>query len=154
MILFSMMLLMLLTIISIAASKTARIEVSIAGNEYLYHHNFYCAEGAVIETIDRMEALPSVDVDVIDWLMHETDEVANDSNLYGYWNDVDREDGDASPEDATVCAEDTEFMTVHHGVLAGSSLDMSRPTKHAYSIYGYSRNRGSVMIKAGYTKAF
>jgi len=154
MILLSMMILMLLTIISFSASKTANTEVQIAGNEYLYHNNFYCAEGAVIETIDKMEALPSVDMDVIDWLMHETDEVANDNNLYGYWNDEDREDDDANPEDAAVCAEHTEFMTVHHGVLAGSSLDMSKPSKHAYSIYGYSRNRGSVMIKAGYAKAF
>lgn len=154
MIIMSMLLLALLTIISIAASKTANTEVRIAGNEYLYHNNFYCAEGAVIETIDMMEALPSVDVDVIDWLMNETDKVAKDSKLYGYWTDEDREDDDASPEGAALCAENTELMTVHHGVIAGSSLDMSKPTKHAYSIYGHSHDRGSVMIKAGYAKAF
>ena len=154
MILLSMMMLMLLTIISYSASKTANTEVKIARNEYLYHYNFYCAEGAVIETIDRMEALPSVDVDLIDWLMHETDAVARDSDLYGYWNDAVREDGDARPENATVCGEHTEFMTVYHGVLAGSSLDMSKPSKHTYSIYGHSHNRGSVMVKVGYTKAF
>ena len=39
MVLFSMMILMLLTIISYAASKTANTEVKIAHNEYLYHNN-------------------------------------------------------------------------------------------------------------------
>ena len=154
MIFMSMMLLALLVIISIAASKTANIEVRIAGNEVLYHNNFYCAEGAVLETVDMMEALESVDVDAIDWLMNETDTVSEDSYLYGYWTDGDREDDDASPASATVCAEHTESMTVHHGVLAGNSLDMSKPTRHAYSIYGYSHHRGAVMIKVGYSKAF
>ena len=154
MIFMSMMLLALLVIISIAASKTANIEVRIAGNEVLYHNNFYCAEGAVLETVDMMEALESVDVDAIDWLMNETNPVAEDSYLYGYWTDGDREDDDASPASATVCAEHTESMTVHHGVLAGNSLDMSKPTQHAYSIYGYSHHRRAVMIKIGYSKAF
>ena len=154
MIVMSLLLLSLLTIISIAASKTAIIEVRIAGNDYLYHNNFYCAEGAVIEAVDRLEDLASVDVDAIDWLMNETDQVATDSKLHGYWTDADRDDDDAIPQGATVCADHTELMTVHHGVFTGSSLDMSKPTKHAYSIYGHSHHRGSVMIKVGYAKAF
>ena len=52
MILVSVMLLALLTIISIAASKTANIELKIAGNEYLYQRCFYNAEGAIMETVD------------------------------------------------------------------------------------------------------
>jgi len=154
MIFISTMLLALLIIISIAASKTALIEARIAGNEVLYHNNFYCAEGAVIESVDVMETLERVDVDAIDWLMNEADTVAEDRYLCGYWTEADRDDGDARPESATLCAEHTEFMTVHHGVFTGSSLDMSKPTKHAYSIYGYSHRRGSVMIKVGYAKAF
>jgi hypothetical protein len=154
MILMSLMLLALLTIISFSASKTANTEVQIARNEYLYQNNFYCAEGAVIETVDMLEALEKVDVDDISWLMHETDAVDKDSNLYGYWTDEDREDSDASPESATVCAEHTELMTVHHGIADGESLDASKPVVHAYSIYGHSHQRGSVMIKVGYRKAF
>jgi hypothetical protein len=154
MILMSMMLLALLTIISVAASKTAITEIKIAGNEYLYQHNFYCAEGAAIETVDKMEALASVDVDSIGWLMNESEKVEKDSDLYVFWTDVNRDKDEARPGGASVCAEHTEFMAVHHGVLAGSSLDMSKPTKHIYSIYGRSLDRGLVLIKIGYTKAF
>jgi hypothetical protein len=86
--------------------------------------------------------------------MNESDKVAGDTDLFGYWTDEDREDGDANPASASVCADFTRLMAVHHGMLPGSSLDMSKPTKHIYSIYGQSRNRGTVMIKVGYAKAF
>ena len=153
MILFSMMILMLLTIISIAASKTARTEVRIAGNEYLYHDNFYCAEGAVVEAIDIMETSAAIDAADHDWMVNESQEVDNDADLFQYWND-DPETDDAVPKAATVCADQTQFMANHRGVLAGSSLDMSKPTKHAFTVYGQSNNRGLVMIKVGYRKAY
>ena len=154
MIMMSMMLLALLTIISIAASKTALTEIKIAGNEYLYQHNFYCAEGAAIENVDKLEALESVDADAISWLMNESKKVDQDADLYNYWTDMSRDEGEASPTGAAVCGAHTEFMTVHHGVPAGSSLDMSKPSKHIYSIYARSHDRGLVLIKIGYTKAF
>lgn len=154
MIIVSLLLLVLLTIISIAASKTANTELKIAGNEYLYQNNFYCAEGAAIETVDRLEALESVDVDDIDWLMNKSQKVDRDSDLFGYWTDEDREDGDANPESASICTEYTQLMAVHLGVLLGSSLDMTKPTKHIYSVYGQSNHRGKVLIKVGYAKAF
>jgi hypothetical protein len=154
MIVISLMILALLTIISIAASKTANTELRIAGNEYLYQNNFFCAEGAVIEIVDILEALDHVEVDLFDWLMNETDKVDKDSDLYGYWAYEIRDAGDANPASASVCTKHTESMTVHHGVLPGSSLDMSKPTKHVYSIYGQSHHRGTVLIKVGYAKAF
>ena len=150
MILLSMMILMLLTIISYAASKTANIEVRIAGNEYLYHHNFYCAEGAIVESIDEMESVAAINVADFDWMMNETSEVDSDGQLFEYWTDDDQ---DAVPQAATTCA-NADFVTIHRGVLAGSSLDMSKPTKHAFSVYGQSRDRGLVMIKVGYMKEY
>ena len=154
MILMSLLILILLTIISFSASRTANMEIKIAKNEYLYQNNFYCAEGAVIETLDLLESLESVSVETVDWLMNASDDVAKDTQLRGYWTATEREDGDASPEAASVCGQHTELMTVYHGVIAGASLDMSKPTKHTYSIYGHSHDRGSVMIKVGYVKAF
>lgn len=153
MVLFSLMILMLLTIISYAASKTANTEVKIARNEYLYHYNFYCAEGAVVESIDKMEALKAIDVADFDWMMSKSRKVDNNLELFEYWVNDQKTAEDAVPEAATVCA-NTEFVTVHQGVPAGSSLDMSKPTTHAFAVYGRSNNRGLVMIKVGYMKEY
>lgn len=157
MILLSMMILMLLTIISYSASKTANIEVQIAGNEYRYHHNFYCAEGAAVESIDRMESTAAIDVAEIDWMMNESQAADNnvdeDADLFGYWENVQKTTGAAEPQAATTCS-GAEFVAVHRGVLAGSSLDMSKPTKHMFSVYGHSSDRGLVMIKVGYMKEY
>jgi hypothetical protein len=156
MIILSTMLLILMTIISFSASKTASTEVQISRNDYLYQNNFYCAEGAVIEIVDKLEAEPTVEVDKFGWLMNLTGAVDSDSSMHTYWavKDEDRGAQDARPANAAVCSEHTESMSVHHGVLPGSSLDMSKPTKHAYSIYGLSDHRGTVMIAVGYAKAF
>lgn len=153
MVLFSLMILMLLTIISYAASKTANTEVKIARNEYLYHYNFYCAEGAVVESIDKMEALKAIDVADFDWMMSKSRKVDNNLKLFEYWVNDQKTTEDAVPEAATVCA-NTEFVTVHQGVPAGSSLDMSKPTTHAFAVYGRSNDRGLVMIKVGYMKEY
>ena len=154
MILFSMMILMLLTIISYAASKTASTEVKIARNEYLYQNNFYCAEGAVLEAIDKMEALAAIDVIDFDWMMNESPKVDGAADLFEYWTDKLKAADDAVPEAAAACSGHTEFVTIHRGVLSGSSLDMSKPTKHAFAVYGQSNNRGLVMIKVGYMKEY
>ena len=96
-----------------------------------------------------------VDVEEIQWLMNKSEKVDRDIDLFSYWTaDDDREDGDANPKNASVCSDYTQSMTVHLGVLSGSSLDMTKPTKHVYSIYGQSNRRGKVLIKIGYAKAF
>lgn len=158
MILLSMMILMLLTIISFAASKTANTEVKIARNEYLYHNNFYCAEGAIVESIDNLESLAAIDAADLDWMMNESQAVDNDvhedADLFGYWGDDQKTAGAAVPQTAAVCSDYTEFMAIHRGALAGSSLDMSKPTKHAFAVYGRSNSRGLVMIKVGYLKEY
>lgn len=154
MILLSMMILMLMTIISFAASKSANTEVRIAGNEYLYHNNFYCAEGAVAESIDKMEALAAIDVVKLDWMMNASPKIDSAAEIFEFWLDDQKTAGDAVPQAAAVCSEHTEFVAIHRGVLPGSSLDMSRPTSHAFAVYGQSHARGLVMIKVGYMKEY
>ena len=59
MIIISVTLLALLTIISVAASKTANTEISIAANEYVYQRCFYNAEGAILAVVDLLEGSAS-----------------------------------------------------------------------------------------------
>jgi len=154
MLLMSMMILMLLTIISFAASRTAITEVRIAGNEYQYQKNFYCAEGAAAEAVDRMEGLAAVNVADHAWMMNESSNVAEDEDIFEYWTAEPETADDAVPETAAVCAASTEFIAIHRGALPGNSLDMSKPTKHAFRVYGQCRQKGRVLIKVGYMKEY
>ena len=152
MILVSVMLLALLTIISVAASKTANTEISIAANEYIYQRCFYNAEGAITEVVDLLEdsAIPLENPPP--WLsLDET--VINDGTVFTFWEDPKKMQG-IVPQPSVIDPQDTNYIGVHHGVLSGSSLDMSKPAKHTFSIYGRSKNKGLVMLKIGYAKVY
>ena len=56
-ILATLMILVLLTILGVAASRTANTEITVAANEMVYQRNFYMAEGALMEAIDGLERL-------------------------------------------------------------------------------------------------
>jgi hypothetical protein len=153
MIILSVMVLALLTIISISALKTANTEVKIAANEYMHQHNFYHAEAAAIEAVDQLEALEEISEGSINWMMTRTGITNFDDQVFSFWK-AEKEPGDAIPNGASLGRGHAEWMAVHHGALSGSSLDMSKPTKHVFSIYGKSSNKGLVMIRLGYTKAY
>ena len=151
MILITVMLLVLLTVISIAASRTANIEIKISSNEYFYQRCFYNAEGAIMESIDSLEASGDPTIAPEDWLA-VTDSIINDDSIFTYWqSDVY---SDAQPQGAAVDTTGSGFMAVHHGILAGDTLDLSKPSKHTFSVYGRCENRGLVLLKMGYTKAY
>ena len=152
MIMVSVMLLVLLTIISIAASRTANTELKIAGNEYLYQRCFYNAEGAIMETVDLLSATVDPKDSFPDWVTSDEDAVT-DITVFANWKDV-AETSDAIPKAAVIDSEGTSYMAVHHGVLAGSSLAMSKPSINTFSIYGRCENKGRVILKAGYKGAY
>ena len=153
MIILSVMVLALLTIISISALKTANTEVKIASNEYMHQQNFYYAEAAAIEAVDQLEALKEIAEGSINWMMTRTGATNFDDQIFDFWK-AEKEPGDAIPNRASLGHGQAEWIVVHHGALSGSSLDMSKPTKHVFSIYGKSSNKAWVMIRLGYTKAY
>ncbi len=152
MIITSVMLLALLTIISVAASKTASTEISIAANEYVYQRCFYNAEGAIMEVVDLLEGSVSALENPPPW-MGLDEEVINDSTVFTFWEDRAKMDG-VVPQASVIDPQNTDYLSVHHGILSGSSLDMSKPTKHVFSIYGRSKNKSLVMLKIGYAKVY
>jgi hypothetical protein len=151
-ILISVMILGLLTIISIAASRTANTEIKIAANEYVHQSCFYNAEGAVLEVVDWLEN----DADALGappaWLSLEED-IVNDSNVFRYW-EGEKNGEDAVPQASAIDPQNTEYLSIHHGIPSGNSLDMSKPAIHGFSIYGRCKNKGVVMLKIGYAKVY
>jgi Tfp pilus assembly protein PilX len=152
MILLSVMLLALLTIISFTASRTASTELKIASNEYFYQRCFYNAEGAIMETVDFLETTEIPAADAQKWIGSDGNAI-NDSTVFAYWEDA-AETQDATPEDSTINFTDTSYLAVHHGIIAGNSLDMSKSSINTISIYGRCKNKGLVMLKVGYAKVY
>lgn len=152
MMLVTVMFLVLLTVISIAASRTATVETKIAANEYAYQRCFYNAEGAIMEAVDLLDTTVNPISTKPAW-MGKDSVVINDDTVFSYWED-DAETGAVVPEGSKVDATDSGFMAVHKGVLPGSSLAMSKPTKHSFSIYGRCEKNGMVMLSVGYANAY
>jgi len=152
MILITVMLLVLLTVISIAASRTANVETKIAANEYAYQNCFYNAEGAIMQAVDLLDTTVNPRVSLPAWMGSDSAEI-NDTTVFSYWEE-EAGTGGVVPASSKVDETDSEFMAVHLGVLPGSSLAMSKPTKHSFSIYGRCENDGMVMLSVGYADAY
>ena len=152
MIIISIMLLALLIIISVAASKTAKTEIRIAANEYVYQRCFYNAEGAIMEVVDLLEGGADLLENPPPWLSLDG-EVVDDSTVFAFWEDNAKMEG-VVPQPSAIDPQNTDYLVVHHGILSGSSLDMSKPAKHTFSIYGRSKSKGLVMLKIGYAKVY
>src|SRR5210317_1121441 len=92
MIIISVMLLGLLTIISVAASRTANTEIRIAANEYVYQRCFYNAEGAVMEVVELLEGSINPLENLPPWMSLD-EEVINDSTVFKFWEDREKMNG-------------------------------------------------------------
>ena len=77
----------------------------------------------------------------------------SEETVFAYWEE-EAGTGAVVPEGSPVDMQDSGFMAVHKGILPGSSLGMSKPTKHAFSIYGRCEKDGMVMLSAGYANAY
>ncbi|MEJ2166469.1 MAG: PilX N-terminal domain-containing pilus assembly protein [Desulfobacterales bacterium] len=138
-IVFTLMVLTLLTIVGLASIRTADTEVEIAGTELLYQRNFYLAEGAAMEGAH--------------WLDHNTITASSGPTWMemtpGALNDAFWDNAQTSALDA-----DASFIAAYEGPVGGSSLDVNKTKLHEISIYGRSQKRGLTEIRLGYRKAF
>jgi hypothetical protein len=144
----TIMLLALLTMISIAASNTARTEVQIAGNNLVYQRNLYLAEGAAMEAVDRLQndANPRGLGFVVPGF-----KTIDDATYMDHWdNDPGGLSGIASYDPVG----DTRFVAGYHGTPAGYSLGIGQSRIHEFVVYGRTEKQGVTTIKIGYRKAF
>ena len=140
----TMMLLALLTMISIAASNTARTEVQIAGNDLTYQRNLYLAEGGAMEAVDRLENdLKPRELGFVVPGLRSID----DQNYVDHW--------DSEAQNATFDATGkTRFVAGYEGTPAGYSLGIGKPRVHGFAVYGRTEKQGVTTIKVGYRKVF
>ena len=145
----TMMLLALITIISVAASNTARTEVQVAGNNLIYQRNLYLAEGAAMQAVDLLEnATNPRDPDEVAFL-HPELKAVTDKNYKNDWEEKSElvtGDLDSSGK--------TSFRAGYEGTPPGYSLGVGKPKVHGFAVYGRTEKQGATTVKIGYRRAF
>jgi hypothetical protein len=149
----ALVILALLTVIGISASRVARTEATMARNEVIYKRNFYLAEGAALEAADRLTKKGNLGDNSEAWMEMVTGNLETDSLKY-YWDNSVAAGDTVIPEPSTVDLDHTRFLAGHDGVAPGSSLDMSKPTIHAIAVYGRCVWEGTAIVKMGYRAAY
>ena len=145
----TMMLLALITIISVAASNTARTEVQVAGNNLVYQRNLYLAEGAAMQAVDELQhATNPRDQDEVPFLDPALKAV-NDDNFKDEWADKSQ-----PVETSLDSSGKTSFRAGYEGTPPGYSLGVGKPRVHGFVIYGRTEKQGVTTVKIGYRRAF
>lgn len=146
-IVIAMIMMVLLTLLGISATMTSNIEIQIAGNDMIYKQNLYMAEAGAMEAAQNLENI-DLETNSPPWLIGTVDEDI-DIPDEDFWNDNSQQSSDPNLQN------NTRMLAVSEGIPDRSSLDMSRSRVHSYAVYGRcSQNRGLVLIKVGYRKAF
>jgi Tfp pilus assembly protein PilX len=142
----ALFMLALLTLLGIAVTKTAEMELQIAGNEKVHKENLFLAEAAAVEFAQEMENDP---------------DLGNNPSIKGFGNVSNNDVGEStywetetnsyqSPVDPS-----TRFIAVHGGATSGHSIDMTKSRVNVYRIYGRcTRKNALAIIEIGYRKAF
>ncbi|CAB1065147.1 hypothetical protein D1BOALGB6SA_9944 [Olavius sp. associated proteobacterium Delta 1] len=147
-IIFTLMVLTLLTIIGLASVYTASTEVEMAGAEFIYQRNFYLAEGAAMEAVDWLESNTVTATSGPSW-MELTPGALNGTTIDNYWAGTEVSQPQACAIDA-----DARFIAAFEGVSAGSSLDVSKSKMHDISVYGRCQKRGVAEVRLGFRAVF
>jgi hypothetical protein len=149
-IVLTIMILVMLTIVGLAASNISTTEVQIATSELIYQRNFYRAEAAAMEAAQLLENLADPQAAPPAWLKPQEAGIT-EANLSDAWAGGDP---DVSPAAATIDSANSRYLSSYEGIAPGSSVAMNAPKVHDYTIYGRSNDRGVSEIRIGLRKAF
>jgi hypothetical protein len=148
----ALMVLVLLTIVGIAATHTSNTEVKIATHELIYQMNFYQAEGATLEAMDAMDSEDDPKNNPPSYLYEKG---AFDKLTMPYDPDFWKGSG---PEPSGL--PDTKFVVVSEGLIVTGGKNSTGAGEdegvYGYTIYGHCEpdDRGATTVEIGYRKVF
>jgi len=154
-IVFTLMVLCLLTIVGLVAIRTANTEIEIAGTELQYQRNFYLAEGAAMEAVHKLDAdntMNGNDNGDLDWI-EMTPGLIDNNTIDDYFAGTEGSPVVVTPGTYTLDA-DASFIATYVRLAEGSSLDVNKTKLHDLAIYGRSEKSGFAEVIIGYRKAF
>jgi len=147
----ALMVLSLLTLIGILATRTSNTEVLIAGNEIQRKMAFYTAEGACMEGVERLMAQAEADLvsrpPVPGWVFEAS--AAADLTRVENW-DFDGANGDDTAVASTLNPGGAVgFAVVERGVT-GSMVMTKKTQVRSYAVFGLNSDRtGRLIVEAG-----
>ena len=144
--LITLIILVLLTIIGISATRTASIDMQVAGNNMIYKKNLFGAEGAALEAVQTMSNQAELDTVGYTWIRPEdtSEDVIRDKDQFEGISQTSSIDEDAG------------YSVIRGGLVdTGESLDMTRVKIHEFAVYGRSdQQRGTSIVKLGFRKSY
>ncbi len=144
----ALILLVLLTVVGISASKNTETEIMIAGNERVHKQNFYLAEGATTQAVQIME---DNDISSLAWVMSDSASNAVNDPM----TDIDWSDTSSQYSTISSLPGNPKIVALSRGVMATSSWKMTSPKVYEFEVYGRSEfRRGDGFISMGYRKAY
>ena len=159
-ILVALMILMVVTIIGVSSSSKTTMELQVVRNEGVYKQNFYQAEGAAHEIMQRIwdqaqeDTFPLKNRELLPWLSSfaDVDADADDRidmiNPGFVWDSDGQDDDDNS---ATSSLPNTIMSAVDEGICPTCSLEMTGTNVHDYALFGLSEfNGGQAFIQIGW----
>ena len=151
--LISLILLVLLTMIGISATRTASVDIQVSGNNMVYKKNFYTAEAATMEAMQRMETTDLETTD-LEWVLPASTTDSDISNP-DKWDTAPWFGGGKKPLQSVVDSTAQLVVITEGTVETGESLDMTRTKLYQYAVYGRcKRYNGTSIINVGYRKAY
>jgi len=137
--------LMLVTMMGVSSTTTSTIEIQIAGNEKNYKENFYLAEAAAMEAIQRMEMAPSESLQL------------NKPTTLAWMNIKDAQPGDTGFGSTSSSTGNGTYFATNQGFTTGTSLGMTGTSQlYTFEVFGIVDNgaRGRSEIEVGYKRRF
>jgi len=159
-IIVALMILMVVTIIGVSSTNKTTMELQVVRNDGVYKQNFYQAEGAAHEAIQRIWEQAQEDTYLLEnktllpWLNNLTDVDADNDDQMDMINpdfawDYDGADNDDNSDTSSLPS--TVLSAVDVGIAATGSLEMTGTNVHDFAVFGLSAlNSGRAFIQIGW----